>query len=200
MRRLRESGLPIPDRAVGGDTVFRSPDESRRTDPFLTGGTQHEPPLWKNDDERRRMPESARDQLAALLGDLRETTAFSATRTATAEDLQITVRGVGQLSLPVLPGEAELLRSVARPARYGQGEETLLDRRVRDTWEVPRSRVKIDARSWHRTVEPILELLARDLGMKEGRALEARLHSMLLYAPGQFFRTHQDSDRSGPTQ
>ncbi|MHB1987282.1 MAG: 2OG-Fe(II) oxygenase [Acidimicrobiales bacterium] len=145
------------------------------------------------------MSESARDQLAALLGDLRETTAFSATRTATAEDLQITVRGVGQLSLPVLPGEAELLRSVARPARYGQGEETLLDRRVRDTWEVPRSRVKIDARRWHRRTEPILRLLARDLGVKEGRALEARLHSMLLYAPGQFFSTHQDSERADST-
>ncbi|MHB8289427.1 MAG: hypothetical protein ACYDEY_09360 [Acidimicrobiales bacterium] len=60
-----------------------------------------------------RVAESARDQLAVLLADHRETTVFSANRIGTGEELQIAARGVGQPSLPVLPREVELLRSVA---------------------------------------------------------------------------------------
>jgi hypothetical protein len=48
----------------------------------------------------------------------------------------------------VTQAQAKRLCAVARPARYGRGEQTLLDRRVRDTWEVPLSRVKIDKRRW----------------------------------------------------
>jgi len=37
---------------------------------------------------------------------------------------------------------------------------------------------------------------AADLGLSEGSRLEAELHSMLVYAPGQFFLPHQDSEKA----
>ena len=85
---------------------------------------------------------------------------------------------------------------MARPARYGQGERTLLDRRVRDTSEIPKSRVKIDRRRWNRTLLPMLDGLSADLGLPAGCRLAAELHSMLVYGPGQFFRRHQDSEKA----
>jgi hypothetical protein len=102
---------------------------------------------------------------------------------------------VGPLRLPLSARRARSLREVARPARFGQGSRTLLDRGVRDTWEIARSRVKIDQRRWQRTLEPRLEAIRDDLGLSPEVRLRARLYKLLVYEPGQFFRVHQDSER-----
>ena len=138
---------------------------------------------------------AAGERLAAVLGELASPGSFSARRTAPVGDLSVEVRGVGPLSLPVPDAQARQLCHVGRPARYGQGERTLVDPRVRDTWEIPLSRVKLDKRRWAKTLRPVLERLCHDLGLPEGCELSADLHSMLVYAPGQFFVPHQDSEK-----
>ncbi|MGH9179600.1 MAG: hypothetical protein ACRD0N_13725 [Acidimicrobiales bacterium] len=138
---------------------------------------------------------AARDRVAALLGQAKATGSFSARRTVPAEELQIEVRGVGPLVFPVPSAQARQLCRLGRPARYGQGELTLLNPRVRDTWEIPRSRVRIDNRRWHKALRPALDRLRGDLGLPPGCELRAELHSMLVYAPGQFFVPHQDSEK-----
>src|SRR5574342_235587 len=139
---------------------------------------------------------SARERFVHLLGD-EEITAgtFSARCTARPGDLQLEVRGVGLIGLPVTTGQAKELVLVARPAKFGKGEQTLLDPGVRDTWEIPRSRVVIDKPRWNAALRPILDKLRADLGLPEGCALAAEFHSMLVYAPGQFFAPHQDSEK-----
>lgn len=132
------------------------------------------------------------EQLAAIGTPCR----FAVRQSGPPDDLRLQVRGVGHVPLPVSKTRARRLRSVARPARYGLREQTLLDPRVRDTWEVPRSRVRVDQRRWNRTLLPQLERIAADLGVPQGCRLKAQLHSMLLYEPGQFFAAHQDSETS----
>ncbi|MGH2914775.1 MAG: 2OG-Fe(II) oxygenase, partial [Solirubrobacteraceae bacterium] len=141
------------------------------------------------------MAGEARQRLAHLLGELDARGWFSVRTTAPPDDLQVDVRGVGRLILPVSDDQARALCKIARPARYGQGEQTLLDRRVRDTLEVPRSRVRIDGRRWRRTLQPVLEALRDDLGLPSTSRLQAQLHSFLVYARGQFFLPHQDSEK-----
>jgi len=136
-----------------------------------------------------------RDDLAALLAGAASPAAFSASRSVPTSDLLLEVRGVGPIGLPVSQAQARQLCQVARPARYGHGELTILDRGVRDTWEIPKSRVKIDARRWNKTLGPALDRLGRDLGLPSGSELRAELHSMLVYARGQFFVQHQDSEK-----
>ena len=131
-----------------------------------------------------------------MLGAVKTPGSFSAKRTARPDDLHLEVRGVGPLQLPVSKEHARQLIPPARPARYGLGEHTLLDARVRDTWEIPRSRMKIDQRRWNRTLLPVLDSLRADLGLPEECRLKAELHSMLVYAPGQFFVPHQDSEKA----
>ena len=97
------------------------------------------------------MTTSPREDLSALLRRLRGAGSFATRRTAPIHDLAIEVTGVGELGLPVTAAQARQLRLVARAAMYGHGDQTILDRRVRDTWEVPRSRVRIDKRRWNRT-------------------------------------------------
>ena len=137
-----------------------------------------------------------RELLARLLGDLKAPGTFSAHRTAPTADLAIEVRGVGPIGLPVSPEDARKLQQLGRPARYGQGEQTLLDHAVRDTWEIPKSRVRIDKRRFDPTLVPTLARLRADLGLPASSALAPRFHSMLVYGPGQFFVPHQDSEKS----
>lgn len=145
---------------------------------------------------RRTVASDHRGKLAELLGDLRGSGSFATRRTAPAKGLVIEVRGVGALRLPVTAAQAKSLRLVARPARYGHGEATILDRRVRDTWEIPLWRVRIDKRRWNHTLQPMLDAVGDDLGLAPEAHLRAELHSMLVYEPGQFFAAHQDSEKS----
>jgi hypothetical protein len=124
--------------------------------------------------------------------------AFSARRTARPDDLRLEVRGVGPIALPVSVGQAKELCLMGRPARFGKGEQTLLDARVRDTREIPKSRIRIDRRLWNTTLLPVLDRLRAGLGLPAGCELAAGFHSMLVYAPGQFFAPDQDSERLTP--
>lgn len=137
-----------------------------------------------------------RDRFASLLGEATVAGSFSARRTARPDDLRLEVSGIGPITLPVSVRQAEELCLTGRPARFGKGEQTLLDANVRDTWEIPKSRIKIDKRRWNATLRPVLDRLRADLGLPEGCELGAEFHAMLVYAPGQFFAPHQDSEKT----
>src|SRR6266545_6332108 len=115
----------------------------------------------------------ARDAIVELLCEARAPGTFAAQRTAPADDLYVEVKGLGPLPFPVSRTQAQRLCRIARPAQYGKGEHTLLDTRVRDTWEVPKSRLRIDARRWIRTLLPILDALRGDLGLPGSSRLKA---------------------------
>ncbi|WP_405181764.1 2OG-Fe(II) oxygenase [Nocardia sp. NBC_01377] len=140
------------------------------------------------------------DRTLRAIGELLDATrppgSFAARHTASAENLALEVEGVGAVRWPVPPDQARRLCEIARPARYGRREQTLLDPTVRDTWEIPRDRVTIDRERWHATVTPVLDAIREDLGIPPGRALSAEFHSMLIYETGQFFRRHQDSEKA----
>lgn len=136
------------------------------------------------------------EQIADLLSEAGAPGSFSAKQTRPAEDLHLEVKGLGRLRFPVPRRQAEQLCQIGRLARYGQGEKTLLDRQVRDTWEIPKGRVKIDPRRWKRTLLPVLARLGEDLEVPAGHRLKAEFHAMLVYAPGQFFLPHQDSEKA----
>ena len=121
---------------------------------------------------------------------------FATRHTAGTDDIDFDVVGVGAVPLPLSRRTAQQLCDVARPARYGLREKTLLDPRVRDTWEIGKRQIKLDARHWRRTLDPKLDLIARDLGLPGGAKLRAELHNLLVYGPGQFFAPHQDSEKA----
>ncbi len=121
---------------------------------------------------------------------------FATRRTSAADDLDLRVEGIGRVALPISGVMARRLCAVARPARYGFKDETRLDDRIRDTWEITKSRVTIDQRRWKKTFLPQLEQIRRDLGLPDGCLLRAELHNLLVYEPGQFFVTHQDSEKT----
>ena len=109
------------------------------------------------------------------------------------EALRVVVEGVGPLRLPISPATARKLQAIAKPAPFGRRDRTLHDTSVRDTGEIAGSRVEVDAR-WSPVLERKLSVIANRLGLN-GK-LVAVLDKLLVYGPGQFFASHQDSERA----
>jgi predicted 2-oxoglutarate/Fe(II)-dependent dioxygenase YbiX len=131
-----------------------------------------------------------------VLGRIGRSGTFAVKLDANADDLRLDVTGVGRVGFPVSNAKAAALCRVAKPARHGFKDQTVLDTTVRDTWEISKSRIKIDERRWQTALTSALERIARGLGLGPGAELRASLHNLLVYAPGQFFVTHQDSEKS----
>ncbi|GAA3792370.1 hypothetical protein GCM10022206_35080 [Streptomyces chiangmaiensis] len=103
--------------------------------------------------------------------------------------------GVGPVKLPLRAPLAQKLIAVARPAKFGRGEETLADPSVRDTWELTPDQITLGGTGWPTLLDSALEHFRDQLGLPRGSRLRAELHSMLVYGKGQFFLPHQDSEK-----
>jgi len=105
----------------------------------------------------------------------------------------IDVDGVGRIAFPILPAQAERLVAIAEAAPYGRGEETLVDRKVRRTWQVEFARVRIGGRHWEKTLGELVDSVALGLGVSG--AIAADFYKLLVYDAGSFFVDHRDTEK-----
>ena len=120
----------------------------------------------------------------------RTTPPFAAEGQMPLDGLALEVAGVGALHQPITPEQAQALHATSTPAAHGQRERTVLDTRVRHTGEIAVDRVTV---RWAPGALAALQAQAAEaLGLAH---VEARLHSLLVYGPGQFFKPHQDTEK-----
>jgi predicted 2-oxoglutarate/Fe(II)-dependent dioxygenase YbiX len=105
----------------------------------------------------------------------------------------IDVQGVGRISFPVLPVQAERLVAIAEAAPYGRGEQTVVDREVRRTWQVNSAKVRFGGRHWDKTLAGLVADIALALGVDEPVA--ADFYKLLVYDAGSFFVDHRDTEK-----
>jgi hypothetical protein len=117
------------------------------------------------------------------------------TKRSMPANLQLEIKSFGELKLPIKIKDAKALIKLARPAKFGFREDTLLDKTIRNAWEIPKSRVKINNATWNKEFKTVLQSIRKDLGLPEDAILQPRLHNFLIYEPGQFFNYHQDSEK-----
>lgn len=131
----------------------------------------------------------------SLLLSQRTTPGSFAVRILLSRDFgSLRVKGI-PLALPVSPEQAVWLCEQATPALHGYKDETRLDPRVRDTWEIPGSQVTVSDQDSPRLPLHVLEQIRAWLGIPRGCQLRAELHNLLIYQQGQFFAPHQDSEK-----
>src|SRR6202022_3961747 len=106
----------------------------------------------------------------------------------------IDVGGVGRIAFPILPVQAERLVAIAEAAPYGRGEETVVDREVRRTWQVDSAKVRIGGRHWDKTLAGLVADIALGLGVSEPVA--ADFYKLLVYDTGSFFVDHRDTEKA----
>jgi 2OG-Fe(II) oxygenase superfamily len=137
------------------------------------------------------MPITPRERLARVLDGSQAPGAFSAQLSVPARDVRLTVAGAGPISFPVRAPQVKRMIAAARPARFGRGEQTLMDVSVRDTWEITPDQVTLTGLDW----DTILAEVRDGLGLQPRARLRAEPHALLVYGKGQFFLPHQDSEK-----
>jgi hypothetical protein len=106
------------------------------------------------------------------------------------DHLAVEVEGFGLLPQPLSPEQAQALQALSEPAHFGLREQTLLDTAVRHSGEIDADRLGLH---WQPGTFAELQMqVAQALGV---RRLDAWLHNLLIYGPGQFFKPHQDTER-----
>ena len=106
----------------------------------------------------------------------------------------IDVDGAGRIAFPLLPVQVERLVAIAEAAPYGRGEETVIDRGVRRTWQIDSSKVRIGGRHWAETLAELVADVSLGLGVSEPVA--ADFYKLLVYDAGSFFVGHRIRRRS----
>lgn len=106
----------------------------------------------------------------------------------------IDVDGVGRIAFPILPVQAERLAAIAEAAPYGRGEETVVDREIRSTWQIDSTKVRIGGRHWDKTLAGLVADIALGLGVSEPVA--ADFYKLLVYDTGSFFVDHRDTEKA----
>lgn len=108
----------------------------------------------------------------------------------------LTVAGMDALSFPVPGDQVDALLARSRPSPFGRGEETLLDRKVRDSREIAPAQFSLEGTGWGEAFAGMLGAAADGLGCPRER-LSAQIYKLLIYEPGGFFLPHRDTEKSG---
>jgi 2OG-Fe(II) oxygenase superfamily len=139
------------------------------------------------------------EKIIAALEALEDEGSFCAQHTLSGSALRIDVKGFGAVKFPLAPSSVKSLIEVAQPARFGWRDQTLLDKKVRNAWEIPANRINIKHDRWKDVLQSALDDLSTDLGLgtisRKRSGLKAHLHNLLVYEPGQFFHPHQDTEK-----
>ena len=99
------------------------------------------------------------------------------------------------LAFPVPETQMRALIGAAERAPHGRGPETVIDRSVRDCWQIGAERIVLSGGAWPETLAGILDRAASGLGCTRER-IEARLYKLLVYEPGGFFSPHRDTEKA----
>jgi hypothetical protein len=110
-----------------------------------------------------------------------------------AVDPGLEVDKLGQVQLPLDPKAAKALIARCRVAPFGKGTRTLVNRGVRNTWELDPKKFHL-ADHWNAAVAGAARLAAEQLDLPADD-VEARLYKLLVYEKGGFFLPHRDSEK-----
>lgn len=105
----------------------------------------------------------------------------------------ISVDQAGPLNFPLKPKVVEALVSQCEQAPFGKGTETLVDTKVRKTFELSPDRFQISD-EWNAQVAAVVAQVSDKLGLPPGE-LRAELYKLLVYRRGGFFKPHRDSEK-----
>ncbi|MCE9534086.1 MAG: 2OG-Fe(II) oxygenase [Planctomycetes bacterium] len=110
-----------------------------------------------------------------------------------AVDPGIEIDGVGTISMPLKRGAEKRLIAACQVAPYGKGTQTLVDKRVRNTFELDPKKFGLSD-AWNSAISDALRPIAEKLGLPADQ-LETKLYKLLVYEKGGFFLPHRDSEK-----
>jgi predicted 2-oxoglutarate/Fe(II)-dependent dioxygenase YbiX len=83
------------------------------------------------------------------------------------------------------------LKTVSSQAPYGKGQETIIDREVRDTLQVNPKSLEVN----QEFADRILTQLLQKMGINDSFSVEAKLYKLLIYFENGHFVKHRDTEK-----
>lgn len=108
-------------------------------------------------------------------------------------ELCINVKDCGNIPLPISNDIVQKMLAVTTPARFGLRDQTIYDKKIRDTNEISADKINISYNVSKFSF--VLDNIRNKLGLPKDTLLEAHLHNILLYSKNQFFAKHQDTEK-----
>ncbi|KAF8345455.1 hypothetical protein F5887DRAFT_1192178 [Amanita rubescens] len=107
----------------------------------------------------------------------------------------LNIEGLGSIGLPLSEPEAKRVIAYASHAAYDQG---VVNKQVRDTWEIDASRVKLDNLNWLTYVQDVaVSAVCSSLRLKKyDTPPRCELYKLLIYETGSHFLPHRDTQKA----
>src|SRR5271165_6219587 len=132
-------------------------------------------------------------RLSEAIGQATRSAKFCVAGSLPVVDPGLDVDGLGLIRFPLKQAKAKELVAHCQVAPYGKGTQTLVDRKVRNTFDLDPRKFRL-SQEWNSAVAGAAELAARQLGLP-AEQVEARLYKLLVYEKGGFFLPHRDSEK-----
>ncbi|MFN0203750.1 MAG: 2OG-Fe(II) oxygenase [Bacteroidia bacterium] len=107
---------------------------------------------------------------------------------------RLSIKGFGELALPITELQARELIKAAHKAPFGKGSQTILDENVRSAWEIDANDLTFKSAKWEKWLEELVKEAKIQLGVGN-QEVSASLYKMLIYEKGSFFTWHKDSEK-----
>ncbi|KAJ8496430.1 hypothetical protein ONZ45_g12454 [Pleurotus djamor] len=110
----------------------------------------------------------------------------------------IRIEGIGLIGQPLSERDAKLITTVANQAPFGMGERTVVDKTVRDTWELDPTSFTFANSAWAKYVQDVVvKNVCGALGVSQFQVKpHAELYKLLLYEAGSHFLPHKDTEKA----
>ena len=105
---------------------------------------------------------------------------------SSAPNPYLNISGLGVVGLPLSERDAKAIIPCATLAPFGKGERTVVDKEVRDTWEIEPSKISFANPQWERYVTDVVCVqVCKSLGVNlVNTRPRMELYKMLLYEKG----------------
>ncbi|OCH94338.1 hypothetical protein OBBRIDRAFT_801332 [Obba rivulosa] len=104
---------------------------------------------------------------------------------ADAPNPVLDIDGPGLIGLPLNTREAEVLKAAAEQAPFGKGERTVVDKNVRDTWQIDAKKISFGNTAWQDWLNHVVRQVCVTLQVNIAlSAPKCELYKLLLYETG----------------
>ncbi|VAX37320.1 hypothetical protein MNBD_UNCLBAC01-57 [hydrothermal vent metagenome] len=108
--------------------------------------------------------------------------------------LGLEIDKVGPIGLPLSKEQAKKIIKQSHRAPYGKGEKTVVDTKVRRTWQLDSGKFSIHNPEWNIAIEGVIKNIQIQLGLEKNK-VSAELYKLLVYEKGDFFVPHRDTEK-----
>ncbi|KAG8969302.1 hypothetical protein FRC05_001162 [Tulasnella sp. 425] len=176
--------------------VYDDADESRITDEESDSGERDEKEESAGEDEGDSEEQAGDDEVEPsndIRGDIEgalnqldfDGSYYFHKEFRIAPNPALHISGLGRLNLPLSHNDAVRLRSICTQAPFGKGERTIIDKSVRDTWELSGNEVRFGNPAWRKWIGSVMRDVRNGLGVDTAQSKPyCDLYKLLLYEKG----------------